>query len=364
MAEAQIMNAIIMAGGSGTRFWPASREALPKQFLRITGERTMLEETIARIEPIISPDRVAVIVGRIHEAVTRTILKETPTAVLVEPAGRNTAACIGLAALYWRERAPGQPLVVLPADHYIANRAVFNSILTAAAGLARDGAIVTLGIEPTRPETGYGYIRVGERTVLTDPTGGWKGLEVEAFVEKPDLETALGYLRSGNYLWNSGIFLFTPETILAEIEAHLPELAAGLAEIERAPAGDATVLDRVYGELPSISIDHGIIEKTRRPLYVIRSEFGWSDVGSWQALYELRPEATDAHGNLIQGAVEGRVWIEDSHRNLVYSTTGRRVALLGVEGLAIVDTADTLMVADTTRSQDVKRFAMREKNPG
>lgn len=355
------MNAIIMAGGSGTRFWPASREVLPKQFLRITGDRTMLEETIARIAPTVGADRISVIVGSVHQAVTAGILQGRPVEMLVEPVGRNTAACIGLAALHWRRRDPGTPLVVLPADHYIADAMVFNSVLQAAEGLARDGGLVTIGIEPTRPETGYGYIRLSDAPVRTVEPGGHCYYEVERFVEKPDLETAVSYLTSGDYLWNSGIFIFTPETILAEIRTHLPELADGLDAIDQAlDAGDEVyreVLERIYGGLPSISIDHGIIEKTRHPLHVFRAEFGWSDVGSWQALFELRPEAADERGNLIRG----RAWVEDSARNLVYSTSGRRVALLGVEGLAIVDTDDTLMVADLTRSQDVKLFALREK---
>lgn len=356
------MNAIIMAGGSGTRFWPASRAALPKQFLRITGERTMLEETIARIERLVPPERVSVIVGKLHEEISKRLLGSTPTQIMVEPFGRNTAACIGLAALHWRRRDPGVPLVVLPADHFIADRNAFTETLAAAAELAAGGSIVTLGIIPTRPETGYGYIQTGaERREASGP----ECREVTRFVEKPDLATAIGYLESGQYLWNSGIFLFTPETILAEIGAHLPALAEGLAEIDRVIGRDEydEVLDSVYSRLPSISIDHGIMEKTGRPLYVFRSEFGWSDVGSWQALYELRREdstAPDSEGNLLLG----RAWVEDSRNNLVYSTSGRQIALLGVEGLAIIDTGDTLLVADLSRSQDVKTFAVREKAGG
>jgi len=376
------MNAIIMAGGSGTRFWPASRASLPKQFLRITGERTMLEETIARIGPVVSSDRVSVIVGKLHEDISHRLLGDTAVQVMVEPFGRNTAACIGLAALHWRRRDPGVPLVVLPADHFIADRVAFTKTLAAAAKLAATGSIVTLGILPTRPETGYGYIQTSEtqsgRPELPD-LSNLKEVEcrnVTRFVEKPDLATAIGYLESGQYLWNSGIFLFTPETILAEIEAHLPLLAEGLAEIDEVIGRDEyqAVLDRVYAGLPSVSIDHGIMEKTRRPLYVIRSEFGWSDVGSWQALYELRrgepatqaatetasQTSLDSGGNLLLG----HVWTEDSRNNLVYSTSERQIALLGVDGLAIIDTGDTLMVADMSRSQEVKLFAEREKAGG
>lgn len=319
----------------------------------------MLEETIGRIRPTIAAERVSVVVGRIHEGVTRQLLAGTPVEVLVEPTGRNTAACIGLAALHWRRRDPGVPLVVLPADHFIARADLFNEILLAAAEPARDGAIVTIGIEPTRPETGYGYIKVDERPAVGRLSAGTILQRVDCFVEKPDLERALEYLRSGQYLWNSGIFVFTPEAILSEIATHLPALAEGLAKIDEAigRADYDKVLEQIYGNLPAISIDHGIIEKTARPLYVIRSDFGWSDVGSWEALYELRQGEADAHGNLLQG----EVWVEDSRRNLVYSTSGRQLALLGVEGLAIVDTEDRLMVADLARSQDVKRFAAREK---
>lgn len=353
------MDALIMAGGSGTRFWPASREHLPKQFLRITGERTMLHETISRLETLIDPARVSVVVGRLHERVTEDLLTGTPTRVIVEPFGRNTAACIGLAAIHLRRNDPDSLMVVLPADHYIADRERFLRLLESAGEVARSGAIVTLGIVPTRPETGYGYIKLGAESREAD---GIVCTTVDRFVEKPNLETAIGYLTSGGYLWNSGIFLFTAEAILAEIEAHLPDLARGLAEIEAAIGRSdyQEVLERVYATLPSISIDHGIIEKTVRPLYVFRADMGWSDVGSWQALYELRRGETgssDDAGNLLLG----RAWAEDSRDNLVYSTSGRRIALLGVEGLAIVDTDDVLMVADISRSQDVKRFTEREK---
>lgn len=353
------MNAIVMAGGSGTRFWPASREWLPKQFLSITGERSMLEETIARIAPSVPEERVTVIVGSNHEEVTRRLLGDSGIEVMVEPMGRNTAACIGLAALHWRRRDPGTPLVVLPADHYIGDSAKFNEIVSVAARLAEGGAIVTLGIVPSRPETGYGYIRIVPDSADGSGYDGVVCHRAAEFVEKPDLERAVGYLASGRYLWNSGIFVFTPETILAEIGRHLPALAEGLTEIDRAigrPDYDE-VLARVYPELPSISIDHGIMEKTECPIYVIRTEVGWSDVGSWQALYDLRAGAADPDGNLLLGAA----WVEDSRRNLVYSTTGRKIALLGVEGLAVVDTGDALMVADLTLSQEVKRFALREK---
>jgi len=351
------MFAVIMAGGSGARFWPASRERLPKQFLAITGDRTMLEETLARAERIAPPDRTSIVLGRVHADLTKRTLSGKQVEVLVEPRGRNTAACIGLAALHAKRGAvrgvaEDEPMVVLPADHFIADVESFARTIRAAADVARDGAIITLGIAPNRPETGYGYINTG--------AVGGESLEqpyfrVRRFVEKPDYQTALGYLSGGDYLWNSGIFVFTARTILEEIKACMPELHEGLMEIERAinTPGYGAAVERVYGRIESISIDYGVIEKTTKPIYVFKADFGWSDVGSWQALYELRRAECDRQGNLSLGDS----MIIDAKRNLVFSNTDRKVALLGVEDLVVVDTPDAVMVARLDRSQDVKKFA-------
>ena len=351
------MFAVIMAGGSGTRFWPASRERLPKQFLAITGARTMLEETVERAEHFAPPDRISIVVGRVHADLTKQALVGKPAEVLVEPRGRNTAACIGLAALHARRVSDGvvtedEPMVVLPADHFIADVESFTQTIRAAADVARDGAIVTLGVTPNRPETGYGYIHTGAEA---GNHTGQSYFRVRRFVEKPDYQTALGYLSGGDYLWNSGIFVFTARTILGEIKACMPELHEGLMEIERAintPDYDAAV-ERVYNRIESISIDYGVMEKTSKPIYVFKADFGWSDVGSWQALYELRGDECDEYGNLSLGDS----MIVDAKRNMVFSTTDRKVALLGVEDLVVVDTPDAVMVARLDRSQDVKKFA-------
>jgi mannose-1-phosphate guanylyltransferase len=348
-----------MAGGSGTRFWPASRNHLPKQFLKITSDRTMLEETLVRSHRFAEPDQTFIVVGRIHAGITQQLLDDNPAKVLVEPVGRNTAACIGLAALHAKRINEDEPMVVLPADHFIADVDSFAQTIIAAARVARDHAIITLGIKPNRPETGYGYIHVG------DAQGESQGLpyfKVRRFVEKPNYETALGYLSSGDYLWNSGIFIFTPSTILDEIKSCIPALYDGLAEIERtidAPHYDA-VLDRVYPALESISIDYGVMERTARPIYVFKADFGWSDVGSWQALYELRRSEYDERENLLLGDAMAI----DSNRNLVFSGTDRKIALLGVDDLVVVDTPDAVMVARLDRSQDVKRFPDLLKNDG
>jgi mannose-1-phosphate guanylyltransferase len=353
------MFAIIMAGGSGTRFWPASRSHYPKQFLNITSDRSMLVETIARAERFTAIDRIGVVVGRIHAELTSEQIGTQPIKVLIEPFGRNTAACIGLATLHVKQWGGlDEPIIILPADHFIADVEKFVVTIQAAAETARNGPIVTLGIQPTRPETGYGYIHTG---VAQDATNGLPYYQVERFVEKPSYETAVGYLANGNYFWNSGIFIFTARTILQEIETCMPQLYAGLLEIELAlgsPAYD-TVVERVYGRLESISVDYGIMEKTKQPIYVFKADFGWSDVGSWQALYELRNSEYDAQGNLLLG----NALISGAKNNLVFSSTDRKVALLGVEGLVVVDTPDAVMIAPLERSQDVKVFPAKLDKP-
>lgn len=345
------MFAVIMAGGSGTRFWPASRASRPKQFLQITSERTMFEETVNRVRRLVDDERIYAVVNSLHAELTRQLLGQSEAQVLVEPVGRNTAPCIGLVAVHAMRRAADEPIVVLPSDHFVADVEGFAQTIRAAAEVARSGAIVTLGISPTRPETGYGYIEVGAEH---DSALNQAYFQVERFVEKPDHQTALAYLSSGRYLWNSGIFIFTPRTILNEIETCLPSLHAGLLKIESAidsTAYPATV-ESVYGELDSVSIDYGVMEKTTAPVYVFKSEFGWSDVGSWDALYELRRNEADEHDNLLLGDT----LVLNSERNLVYSGTNRLVALMSVEGLIVVDTPDALLVADLDHAQDVKQL--------
>ena len=351
--------AIVMAGGSGTRFWPASRERMPKQFLRITSEKTMLEETLDRIKPLVADERVFVAVNRFHEETTLRLIGQSDARVLVEPVGRNTAPCIGLAAIHIARADENSPIMVLPSDHFIADAERFALRLRAAGEAARRGKIVTLGIPPTRPETGYGYIERGDET---EKAMGEAVFEVIKFVEKPDLETAVAYLKGGRHLWNSGIFIFTAKTILTEIRACLPDLYEGLEEIGEAIGSTIydAVIERVYPRLKSISIDYGVMEKTSAPVRVLSGDFGWSDVGSWQALYELRSDKRDAGENLFLS----EAMTIDAKRNLVYSTSDRAIALLGVEGLVVVDTPDALMVADINRSQDVKKFPEKFKASG
>jgi mannose-1-phosphate guanylyltransferase len=353
------MFAVIMAGGSGTRFWPASRDRLPKQFLKITGNRTMFEETLHRVRPFVAEDHIYAVVGQSHAELTRQALGASDARMLVEPVARNTAAAIGLAAIHVDRRDPDGVMIVLPADHFIADLENFAQTAQAAAEVAATGAIVTIGIQPTRPETGYGYIKIAETAGRALDRAYYR---VAGFVEKPDEQTALEYLASNHYGWNSGIFVFTARTILTEIAARLPELATGLDEIAQAidSTGYNQTLERIYRQLESISIDYGVMEKTDAPVYAFKADFAWSDVGSWQALYELRAGEADADGNLLLADAT----TVKAKSNLVYSTTDRPIALLGVEGLIVVDTKDALLVADRRRSQDIKQLPEQFKRNG
>lgn len=338
---------VIMAGGSGTRFWPASRRARPKQFLAIGGDKSLLRQTAERVAPLVGWDHIVVVTGQIHADHARQDLPELPRDhVLVEPTGRNTAPCIGWANRTIRARDEDACLAVLPADHYIADGDAFRLHLRAALQSARESGRVTLmGLVPTRPETGYGYIERGARA------GESHGLpihEVVRFVEKPDRDTALGYLAAGNYLWNSGMFVFAARAMDLAIGTHLPELSEGLDRLDRDPGA----LGTVYPTLPSVSIDYGVMEKMSG-VRVLPATFPWSDVGSWDAAYEVH--AKDAQGNVLLGDTIAI----DAQRAYVDARAGRTVAVIGVEDLCVVDTGDAVLVTRAGRSQDVKHVVER-----
>lgn len=350
---------VIMAGGSGTRFWPASRARLPKQFLRITGPRPLLEETYLRLAPLIEDSRIFIVTNRQHESLVREIFRGRGVRILVEPEGRNTAPCVGLATLHIRREAGEAVLIAVPSDHFIADEEAFRAALRAAALCVRSGGIATLGVTPTRPETGYGYILKGAEC---EPLLGHPVYRAQRFVEKPDLETARQYVVSRQYLWNSGIFAFAASTIWREIQRHLPRLAAALARLEESlqQGGYEQTLEEVYGQVEAISLDYGIMEKTREPIYVLPVTFGWNDIGSWQAVHELRAREHDSARNLIAG----EALLMDVRDSLIYSQTERLIAVLGLEHVMIVDTPDVLLVGDLRRSQDVRRFPERLKQEG
>jgi mannose-1-phosphate guanylyltransferase len=341
------MYAVIMAGGRGTRFWPRSRDRKPKHLLDILSERTIIQETVDRLLPLVPPERILVVTGRAHAAELARQLPDIPARnILIEPMGRNTAPCIGLAAHVVRRLAPDEVMAVLPADHLITDEARFLDVLRAAAEAAAPGRhLVTVGIAPTAPETGYGYLELGEET---GSAGMEKIRRVRSVREKPDLETAKAFLVEGNYVWNSGMFVWTAGAVLEAIGRWLPDLAKGLETIDTALGTERenTVLENVYPGLPSISIDYGVMEKADNVL-ALRGDFGWSDVGSWDALWEVSPK--DDSGNVLRGSVAAA-----GTKNSLVVARDRLVALAGIEDLIVVDTEDALLICKRGDSQRVR----------
>jgi len=342
------MFAVIMAGGKGSRFWPRSREKMPKHLLDIQGERTIIRETVDRIRPLVPPERTLIVTGRSHAAELIRQLPEIPAEnILIEPVGRNTAPCIGLAALHIRNRVPDAVMLVLPSDHRIGDEITFRKVLAAAGRIAAEGnSLVTIGIRPTGPETGYGYIEQGDPF----PSGEREEIHwVHSIREKPPLEQAREFLRRGSFLWNSGMFVWKASTILGAIEKFLPELHAGLLQIREAlgTEREEEIVGEVYSALKAVSIDYGVMEKAENVLVVSR-DFDWSDLGSWDALWEVSEK--DENGNAVRGS-----WIGiDAFDSLVHSP-GKMVALVGVRDILVVETDDALLVCRRGQSQDVRK---------
>ncbi|XXF77253.1 mannose-1-phosphate guanylyltransferase [Myxococcaceae bacterium GXIMD 01537] len=334
---------VIMAGGSGTRFWPLSRKARPKQFLPLASKLPLITDTALRLKGLASVKDTFVVCGPLHARAAAKLVKGLPKKnLLVEPVARNTAPAIALAAVHVAARDPEGILVVLPSDHHVADVAGFKKTLAEAARIAKSGHIVTLGIKPHRPETGYGYIQVG--TSLAD--GGNK---VQAFKEKPDVVTAAAYMESGQYLWNAGIFVFRADVILEAFAQHMPEMRKGLEQLRKSVGKRtyASVLKRVFPKLPSISIDYGVMEKASN-IAVLPGDFGWSDVGSFAAIPEVRP--ADAHGNVVAGEAV----VVDS-KGCVVLADKRPVAVVGLTDVVVVDAGDAILVVPKDKSQDVRK---------
>lgn len=351
------MNVIIMAGGAGTRFWPMSRARYPKQFLKIIGSRSLVEETFLRIAPLAEERRIYLIVHEDHRELTKEIFKGRKVKIISEPMGRNTAPCIGLSLIHILKEYGDGPVVVLPADHYIGDMEVFQDTIRRAVALAERGGIATIGIVPTRPETGYGYIKGGKPL-----SGEEEVFRVDGFVEKPSPELATQFLSEGGYYWNAGIFVFRAQTMMEEIGYCLPELYEGLMylrdSLDKEDFGEK--LNEVYQEITPISIDYGVMEKTTSDVFVIPGRFPWSDVGSWQAIFELRSHECDGEGNLI----DGNAVILNSKNTFVYSRSERLIGCVGLEDTIIVETPDALLVCRRDYSQDVRRFIELIKEKG
>ncbi len=351
------MLTVIMAGGVGERFWPWSRRKRPKQLLDLTGRGSMIDLTVDRLEGLSTPDEILIVtnVEQRDSILAEVSGRVPPENVIGEPVGKNTAPCIGLAALLLRRKHGNQPMLVLPADHLVEPIENFRELVqSAAAYVAEHGALLTFGIKPTRPETGYGYIHAGE--ALND-NGGAPVFRTLEFLEKPDALTAKKFVESGDYFWNSGMFMWTADVILDEISAHLPDLSAVLDRIE-AESGTRQlpeVLKEQYPQAPSISIDYGIMEKAA-DVVVMKAEFDWNDVGSWEFIRDVHD--ADADGNVTVGDT---VMI-DAGGNTVVSPD-RLVAILGVDDIVVVDGGDSILVCKRDRVQEVKKIvqALHEK---
>lgn len=344
------LNAVILAGGSGTRLWPLSTPIFPKQFLPLPNGRSMIQESLARMLPLVPPEHAWVVTGRGMAELARAHLPSVPLAhVLGEPTGRNTAAAIGWAAATIAREDPQAIMAVVTADHVIRKVDVFNQALRLAAQLAGKGHLVTLGIQPTAPETGYGYIRYA---APLDEGFDHQAFHAERFVEKPNLATAMSYLQDGHYVWNSGMFIWKVETILAEFRQHLPELSHKLeimVDSVGTPQEHAT-FDELWPSLQSISIDYGVLEKTSK-LVVIPVDIDWNDVGNWEQYASL----FDANEQGVRKV--GSHYDLGSQNIFVYNATPRQVFTIGLEDVIVVQVEDKTLICHRDSVQRVKELA-------
>ena len=342
--------AVIMAGGVGKRFWPRSREKSPKQLLEIVGKGTMIQNTVERLSHLVDYRDVFVVTNKVQKAMVGKQLAKLPDEnIVVEPVGRNTAPCIGLAALHIKRLDPSAVMVVLPADHLIEDTKEFNRVLTLAVETARESnSLLTIGIHPTHPETGYGYIQVFNEDGEHNPYFSKGVFKVKTFAEKPNLQTAERFLASGDFLWNSGMFVWTVDAIIKSIERCIPDLYTELLKIEEAIGSSSyqSTLEHVYGLIRGVSIDYGVMEKADK-VFVIPGNFGWSDIGSWDEVYRI--SGKDTNGN----SITGKVILKDTTDSYIYSPD-KVVATIGVSDLIIINTDDALLICRRGRSQDVK----------
>ncbi len=343
---------VVLAGGEGTRMWPLSRSRRPKQLLQLNGPRSLIQQTVDRVLPLVGAERILIITEHSHAEALRAQLPELPdSSMVVEPTRRGTAPALLLAALHIKARAPEATWASVHADAFITRNDEFRRTLAAALeAAARGDLLVTTGVAPGFPSTAYGYIQRGEELGRIH---GMPLCRVVRFVEKPDVETAQAYVRSGQYLWNPGVFVWKNAALLEAFKTHQPEIYDGLTSV---PLSE---IDRVYPEAKRETIDVGIMERARN-VATIPSDFGWSDIGSWAELWELSSDR-DAEGNVRLGS--GRVLTADSHNNLIFAD-GRAVALVGVEDLVVVETADAVFVCPRARAQDVKQIVQQLQAEG
>ncbi|HEV2175760.1 MAG TPA: mannose-1-phosphate guanylyltransferase [Terriglobia bacterium] len=338
--------AVIMAGGSGTRFWPLSRRQRPKQLLELFGKGTLLAQTAARIRPLVPPERTYVFTNELLRDAIRRSLPEVPRRQIVaEPAARNTAPSLALAAHEILRRDPDGIMLALPSDHIIRKPARFLKVLRAGCKVASvEGHSVIVGLKPTEANTGYGYVRLGKIKRRLD---GSEVYRVAKFIEKPKARAAARYLASGNYLWNGGMFIWRASTLLGNLRRYQPKMARGLERIARAGcATSPATLRKLYPRLEKISIDYALMQKMRSGVYALAADIGWSDVGSWSVVYDLSPK--NGKGNVRPA----RSLCLDARRNMIVAHR-KFVVAVGVEDLVIVETEDALLVCARDKSQEV-----------
>lgn len=350
--------AVLMAGGVGTRFWPRSRTKNPKQVLNIIDHNSMIQETYRRVIGIIEPSRVLVVTNKDQKDIIRQQLPELKEEnYIIEPFGRNTAPCIGLAATVVQQIDSDAVMVVLPADHLITDVEEFKRVINHAVQFASEsGGLLTLGVTPTYPSTGYGYVQRDEKIKDFD---GHSIYRVKTFAEKPNRETAIRFLESGGFYWNSGMFIWKVSSILKEIEDKLPELYEGLMTV-KAHLGKndlAQVVEDVYRRIRGISIDYGVMQ-TAQNVYIIPANMGWNDVGSWEVVYEVSEKDKSKNAGEYKEILQ-----VDSGENYIY-TPGKVVALVGIKNMVVVDTGDALLISKKNRSQEVKDIVDQLKKTG
>ena len=347
---------VIMAGGRGERFWPQSREATPKHLLPIVGDKSMLAQTVDRVAAVVSRENICILTTRSQLEGCRAACPDLPPDnIVAEWVGRDTAAATGVAMLMVKRMSPNATLAMLPADHVIHDVKEYQTVLTAAfeAAEAAD-VLVTLGIKPAAPETGFGYI---QQAGLWRKVGGRDVMAVKRFVEKPDLKTAEGYVASGEYYWNAGMFVWRVPVVEAAFRTHAPELYAGLQRIEAAvksPADWDAALEKIHSTLPKISVDYALMEKSTN-VVVVPATFDWDDVGAWPAL--AKHFTPDREGNVLRG----HAMVENGNNNIVVSTDGHLVGVIGVSDLVVVHTAGATLVCPKNRAQEIKTLLERIK---
>lgn len=342
--------ALILAGGGGKRLWPMSRQSSPKQMLPLVGNRTMFKMSVERLHPLFAKERIYVSTGRVYEDDLKADAPElTATNFIIEPSARDNAAAVGLAMAVIHQRDPNAVVAMLTADHYIADMPKFRSVLQTAYQLAHEGKIVTLGITPTHPATGFGYIQQGETIATID---GFDVHKAVRFTEKPDDVTATQFVASGKYSWNSGMFIWKAETAMQEFERQQPEMYALLKKLQ--PSVDTPdfipTLESIWEDMPRISIDYAIMEHAQN-MVVIPVEMGWNDVGTWSSLYDVLDH--DAEKNAGNQEADRRITL-DATGSMFYSD--KLIVAIGIENLVVVETDDTILICDRNRSQDVKKI--------